>query len=38
LLPITPLTNVRGTIADTRTQDEATEVAIDDRGEPIPGP
>jgi len=31
----TPLTNVRGTIADTRTADEITEVNIDDQGQPI---
>jgi len=35
LLPPTPLQNVRGTIADTRTQDETTEVPIDDQGQPI---
>jgi len=34
-LPPTTLTNVRGTIADTRTQDETTEVNIDDQGQPI---
>lgn len=35
LLPITPLTNIRGQIKDTRTLDEATETLIDDRGIPI---
>lgn len=32
--PLTPLTNVRGTIADTRTTDEVTEVPITDQGLP----
>jgi len=33
-LALSPLTNVRGSVADTRTQDEATEVSITDQGVP----
>lgn len=35
-LAVTPLTNIRGTFADTRTTDEVTEVPIDDKGVEVP--
>lgn len=34
-LPLSTLTNVRGTIADTRMVDETSDVPIDDQGQPI---
>lgn len=35
-LPLTPLINVRGTIRDTRTDNEVTETVIDDQGVAVP--
>lgn len=34
-LPLSPLLNVRGSIADTRLVDETNDVPIDDQGQPI---